>query len=275
VTFDITTQATDAQAGGDAGEPGADGAAPAPGDRGDALPLAALADDASFAVLVRAGLDARLARAQTLAGDLIHVLGIEDDASRTAVGAAFEGWARTQGDWMTLAEVPSDHGDAVVVRTPSANALASRRAVHDVLALARLPPLRRLLRGWLDLRSPAFQATAAEGEATFAAGAGGRPASIVWRVAGGELAVGAGPDPRAAFAPGHPQGHAAGVVASLPDGVAFALVAQPLRLGRMGALAPPAPVIVAAGQHGSTAWVRVDLADAILSEGVRLGGGLF
>jgi hypothetical protein len=274
LTFDVTTQTPDAHAGGDAGEESADGAAPTPGESGDARPLASVADGASFAVFVRAGLDARLARAHDLAGDLIQVLRVEDDASRTSIGAAFEGWARTQGDWVTLA-LPSDRGDAVVVRTPSASAPASRRAVHDVLALARLPPLRRLLRAWLDLRPPAFQATAAEGEATFAAGPGGRPASVAWRVADGELAVGAGTDAGAAFAPSPPQGHDAGVLASLPDGVAFALVARPLRLGRMGALAPPAPVIVAAGQHGSTAWVRVDLADAILSEGVRLGGGLF
>jgi hypothetical protein len=249
------------------------------GVSGDATPLASVGGDAAIALLLRSGMDDRVARARDASDAVARVFRIEDDPSRAAVSAAFDGWARAQGDWVTLAPLPAGDARAFMVRTPSESAVASRRAAHDVLALARLPAIRRLLRGWLDLRLARFGATATEGEAVFAdrSGPSGRAPAVAWTVADGQLSLAAGNDPHGLLeAPLGPlDARAAGLVAGVGDGVTFAVLAQPLRLGRLGALGRSAPVLVAGGRRGATAWLRVDLADAILTEGVRLGGGLF
>jgi hypothetical protein len=269
LSFEATTPALDESDGGST----AAGADPA----GDGAPLASLGN-ATWALLLRSGLDARLTRASDASDALARIFRLDDDPSRAAVRSAFEGWARAQGDWVTLAEVPAGVGRTFTLHTPSASATASRRAAHDVVALARLPPLGRLLKGWLDLRLVKFDATASEGQASFAgSAANARSPGVAWTANDGQLSLATGNDPHAVLdAPAVSlEGPAATLVAGVGAGVTFALLARPLRLGRLGALAPSAPVLVAAGERGGTSWLRVALADSLLTEGVRLGGGLF
>jgi hypothetical protein len=253
---------------------------------GDTRPLNDVSGDAAFALLLRGGLESRVARAHELASALARMLGVApDDTSGGAMASAFEGWARSTGDWLTVSEAGGARG--LSLRTPAGASpegeAASRHAVHDVLALLRLPPLRALLRGVLGLRPVGFK-DGAVSEATFgASGASVTPApGVAWTVDAGQLAIAVGADPRALLVASR---HAPGtlgigawrarMLSEVGDGVAFALWAEPLRFGRLGGAAPEAPLVVAGGVRSGSAWARVDLSDAILTEGVRLGGGLF
>ena len=121
-------------------------------------------------------------------------------------------------------------------------------------------------------------------EATFPRldGPAGVPRGFAWTVQNGRLDAAVGADPRRllgeSIAPTSILGsaaRAARVLSQLGEGVTFALLAEPLRLGRMGSTSPSAPVVVAGGRRAGIAWARVVVADPILTEGVRLGGGLF
>ena len=63
-------------------------------------------------------------------------------------------------------------------------------------------------------------------------------------------------------------------IADLGSDAAFALVAQPLRLDPARAEVGSAPAIVAVGRRGGDLWARLELADGLLRELVRLGAGL-
>jgi hypothetical protein len=62
-------------------------------------------------------------------------------------------------------------------------------------------------------------------------------------------------------------------IADLGSDAAFSFVAQPLRLDPARAEAGSAPAVVAVGRRGGDLWARVEIADLLLRELVRLGAG--
>jgi hypothetical protein len=166
--------------------------------------------------------------------------------------------------------------------------------VHDLFALSKRPPLRTLLEGAFHVGPAVFDPDAGGvSSATFSPVDGGRSPNgpnghasgspgAAWSVNQGELSLVVGPEPLRRMSQAAPtpplqadDPRTARVLSAVGEGVAWALLAQPLRFGRTGAAAPSAPLVVAGGARAGGLWARVDVADELFAEGVRLGGGLF
>jgi hypothetical protein len=82
----------------------------------------------------------------------------------------------------------------------------------------------------------------------------------------------------AAAAPAHVVGddpRAANALAALGADASVAVYAQPLRLDAVRAAdGASAPAVAGWGRKGGDAWLRVELADALVREAVRLRGGM-
>jgi hypothetical protein len=61
---------------------------------------------------------------------------------------------------------------------------------------------------------------------------------------------------------------------ALGSDAALALIAEPLHIDPLRADSGPAPAVFALGRRGSDLWVRLEVADLLLREAVRLGAGL-
>jgi hypothetical protein len=268
---------------------------------GDTRPLAELPSDAPLAVLVRSGLAQRTAFARELSMTVAHLLASDGPRFEAAMGAATLGWAQATGDWMTLSLTGDGGltGPALWVRTPVASDSSTKasapRAVRDLFALSKRSPLRTLLEGAFHVGPAVFgpdvggvssatfsrvdSAKGPNGPKGDASGSSG----AAWSVDGDRLSLVVGPEPfrrmtQAAASASPTQAddpRTARVLSAVGEGVAWALLAQPLRFGRMGAAAPSAPFVVAGGTRAGGLWGRVDVADELFAEGVRLGGGLF
>jgi hypothetical protein len=105
---------------------------------------------------------------------------------------------------------------------------------------------------------------------------------IVWGVHGADLVVAAGtsaPQLLAASAvPSRRMGgdpRSARALAALGDRASFAVLAEPLRLDpTRGEPDSAAPAVFAWGRKGEAAWARLELADVLLREVLRLKAGL-
>jgi hypothetical protein len=274
-----------------------DGGAASADALGDTRPLAELPSDTPLALLVRSSPGPREEFARKLSVTGAYLLASGAPAFEAGMEEAALEWARATGDWMTLslAGVGGVTGPALWIRTPVAsgsntNGNASR-AVHDLFALSKRPPLRTLLEGPLHVGPAVFGPdTGGVSSATFSPVDGRRAPNApngspgaVWSVEGDRLSLVVGPEPlrrmTQAAAPTPPMqaddARTARVLSAVGEGVAWALLAQPLRFGRTGAAAPSAPFVVAGGARAGGLWARVDVADELFAEGVRLGGGLF
>jgi hypothetical protein len=267
---------------------------------GDTGPLAELPSGAPLALLVRSNLAQREAFARKLSGAVAYLLASGAPTFEAGVDAATLEWAQATGDWMTLslAGVGGLNGPGLWIRTPVASDSTSRagapRAVHDLFALSKRPPLRTLLEGAFHVGPAVFDPDGGGvSSATFSRVDGGRSPNVpnghasgspgaAWSVNQGELSLVVGPEPLRRMVQAAPtpplqadDPRTARVLSAVGEGVAWALLAQPLRFGRTGAAAPSAPLVVAGGARAGGLWARVDVADELFAEGVRLGGGLF
>ena len=253
---------------------------------GDALPLGDVPVDVPLAVLVRSDAAERAETAHALTNALAEVLGSRmRDEQATAVASALAGWGRARGDWMALGPARVPEG-GFWVRAPAAAAATvdvAPRAIHELLALSRLPPLRDPLANWLHRLPVVFGPPAGKASTANFPAAGGAPApvaGVTWAMDGGELTIGAGAHPLQRMAdvtsPGarwSDEPRTARVLADLGDSTSLAALAQPLRLGVAGAHVTSAPLAFAWGRKGGDPWARVDIADELLAAGVRLSAG--
>jgi hypothetical protein len=260
-------------------------------------PLAEVPADAVVALLARDDAATRAEDSATLEATIEHALGdrIHDEDSR-AVRAAIDDWARARGDWLcaALAEGATDATRGVWLRTPAAGEEAATNAVREIVDLSRRQAFRQLLAGSLHL-GPSAVATAEvpilgkANVATFAvlgpngkSGAAAAGLGVAWGVHDGELLVAGGSSPASLLA-GEVSAptrvgdtpRSARAIAALGNDATIALFAQPLRLDpRRAGDAASGPAVVAWGKKGESAWARLELADVLLREWLRLKAGL-
>lgn len=265
---------------------------------GDTLPLAAVPADAVVALLVRDDAATRGEDATALEATLVKALGdrLHDEDSH-ALHAAVADWVHVRGDWWTgaLAWGPSDPSRGLWLRTPSASAEASARAVRELVDLSHRRALQDLLAGSLHLSPAAVRSVDVPpvGKASLAMftdsaaggnlkpGGAGAP-GIAWGVHEGELLVAAGTAApqllSAEAAPPRRLGddpRSARALVALGQRATFAVLAEPLRFEpTRGEPEATAPAVFAWGRKGDAAWARLELADVLLRELLRLKAGL-
>ena len=287
--------------------PGAPGAVAAgdagisPVGLGDARPLTEVPANAPLALLWRDEPEARLEDSRDLTALLVEFLGgrLREDQARS-IGAALEEWSRGRGDWMSVAIAGSGSGGGargLWIRAPASTREGTSQAVRDVLELSRLPPVRAPLDDLFHLGPLAFGRAAGNVRiATFAPpeppgrAAGASREGVAWSVAAGDVTVAAGAEPLGLLTEATSRtgtwgddARMARALAAVGDSAAFVALARPLRFGGRGAGGAGgsgagetgAPLVVAWGRRLGRPWARVDLADELLTEGVRLGAPLF
>jgi hypothetical protein len=252
---------------------------------GDERPLVALPADTLFAVLSRSDASSRAEDAIDTKAALAGALGEKakpDD--RRAIERTIDDWTAARGDWMTGAVAwGSERG--LLMRTPSSD--AGTKAVRGWIDLARRPVLGEPLRSLLQLGPPTVTTTSVPDVtdaslATFALPKG--PAlGIAWGMRDGELLVTAGEHaPRLLGTEATPTARlgddprVAAALAALGNDASFTLVTEPLRLDstRGASHEAAAALVFAWGRRGGDAWARVDAADELLRELVRMKAGL-
>jgi hypothetical protein len=191
------------------------------------------------------------------------------------------------------------------LRTPAASAEDSSRAVRGILDLSHRPVFQDLVANWLHLAPAVFSHVDAPplgsvSLATFARAPGhsanandaSGPIGVAWNVSSGgggtegepskesksELLVAAGETaPRLLSAQVAPQSQgrlgddprSVRALAALGENATFVVFAQPLRLEHARGDASgdrSAPVVLGWGRKGPAAWVRIEVADAVLRE---------
>jgi hypothetical protein len=240
---------------------------------GDAAPLMDFAADAPALLLMRDDAAARVDDAAALADAATRVLGArasEDDGKKLRV--ALDDWAKGRGDWFGLGLAWGPPG--LIVRAPAANPELAVRAVREALDLTTVAGFKEPLQSLLGVQGVSFADEAAAGArahiATFARDKSSAKLGVAWAVLGGEVRVVAGESPAQMLAP-PPRKLAdeptvTSYLAALETNASVVLVAQPLRLDPKRSALPAAPLVCAAGRAGADAWVRVQIADALLRE---------
>ncbi len=278
--------------------PGAESSSPMAATPGDTAPLAAVPADAAVALLVRDDATTRAEDAASIEATLDRALGgrLHDDDTR-AVHAAVTDWVHARGDWWTgaLAWGSSDASRGLWLRTPAASGDQALRAVRELVDLSHRRAFEDLLAGSLHL-SPATVRSVdapAVGKATLAlfdergGGASRKPdgagaLGIAWGVNGADLLAAAGTSAQQLLAAGAAPPRRVGddprvarALAALGQNATFVVLAEPLRFDPTRAEPDSrAPAVFAWGRKGGGAWARLELADVLLRELLRLKAGL-
>jgi hypothetical protein len=267
---------------------------------GDARPLVQAPGESVLGVMVRDDPKTREQDLAKLGATLDQVMGArlhEDDTK--AIHAAVTDWTRARGPWWTaaLAWGPSDASRGVWLRTPVTSQADASRAVRELVELSHRTVLEDMLASSMHLRPAAVTRVDADslGKVSLAtfAGIGHQPPAggfgVAWGAGGktdtappGELLVAAGeaaPQLLSSLAaPAHRLGddpRSARALAALGDRATVALFAQPLRFSSArGDAADSAPLVLAWGRKGDGLWARIELADRVLRELLRLKAGL-
>lgn len=252
---------------------------------GDERPMAALPADTLFAMLSRSDAPMRTEDAADAKAALVGALGDKAKADdRHAIERTVDDWTAARGDWMTAA-VAWGTERGLWLRTPSSD--AGPRAMREWIDLAARPVLADPLRSLLQLRPPTVS-TASVPQVTDASVATfappkGPPVGIAWGMHDGELLVAAGEHApkllETAAAPPARLGddpRVAAALAGLGSDASFTVVTEPLRLDstRGASHEAAAALVLAWGRRGGDAWARLDAADELLRELVRMKAGL-
>lgn len=252
---------------------------------GDERPMGAMPADTLFAMLSRSDAPMRAEDAADTKATLVGALGDKarpDD--RHAIERAVDDWTGARGDWMTGA-VAWGAERGLWLRTPSSD--AGPRAMREWIDLTHRPMLADPLRSLLQLAPPTVTAAnvADVTDATLATFSPpkGPPLGIAWGMADGELVVAAGEHaPKLLGSEAAPPARlgddprVAAALAALGSDASFTAVAEPLRLDatRGASHEAAAALVFAWGRRGGDAWARVDVADELLRELVRMKAGL-
>ena len=252
---------------------------------GDERPLGALPADTLLAVLSRSDASMRAEDATDTKAALASALGEKaKQEDRRAIERTIDDWTAARGDWMTGA-VAWGAERGLWLRTPSSD--AGPGAVREWIDLARRPVLGEPLRSLLQLGPPTVTTTSVSDvtDATLATFAPpkGPSLGVAWGMHEGELLVAAGEHaPKLLGAQATPPARlgddprVAAALAALGSDASFTLVSEPLRLDstRGASHEAAAPLVFAWGRRGGDAWARVDAADELLRELVRMKAGL-
>jgi len=263
---------------------------------GDARPLGDLPAEVLAAVLTREDEASRTDDGRDVEAALDGALGTRAHPEDTAaLHAALDDWERARGEWLTggLAWGGAEGARGVVVRTPSAGGDGAARAVRELLDLSHRPAFEAQLSGSMHLGpaavAPADVPSVSKASlARFAARGGGEghpspPLGVAWGLHDGELLLAAGGAATGLLASEAAPAKRLGdeprmgrLLAGLGADATLALVAQPLRFDpvRAGSDEALAPLAIAWGRKGGDAWLRVELAGALLRELIRLKAGL-
>jgi hypothetical protein len=252
---------------------------------GDERPLGALPADSLLAVLSRSDASMRADDATDTKAALAGTLGENaKQEDRRAVERTIDDWTAARGDWMTGA-ITWGAERGLLLRTPSSN--EGPRAVREWIDLAHRPVLGEPLRSLLQLGPPTVTTTSVSDVtdaslATFAPPKG-PPLGVAWGMHDGDLLVAAGEHaPKLLGAQAAPSARlgddprVAVALAALGSDASFTLVTEPLRIDatRGASHEAGAALVFAWGRRGSDAWARVDAADELLRELVRMRAGL-
>lgn len=259
---------------------------------GDERPMGALPADTLLALLSRSDAAMRTADAADAKAALVGALGDKASADdRRVFERTVDDWTAARGDWMTAAVAwGADRG--LLLRTPSSD--AGPTAVREWIDLTRRPVLADPLRSLLQIRPPTVTTASVPDvtDATVATFAPPKGAAlgVAWGMHDGELLVAAGEHaPKLLGAEATPPARlgddprVAAALAALGSDASFTVVSEPLRLdATRSASARPATaeneaaaaLVFAWGRRGGDAWARVDVADELLRELVRMKAGL-
>jgi hypothetical protein len=252
---------------------------------GDERPMAALPADTLFAMLSRSDAAMRAEDATDAKTALVGALGENaKPEDRHAIERTIDDWTAARGDWMTGA-IAWGAERGLWLRTPSSD--AGPRAVREWIDLAHRPVLAEPLHALLQLGPPTMT-TASVPDVTDAslamfAPSKGPALGVAWGMHDGELLVAAGEHaPKLLGTEAAPSAHlgddphVAAALAALGGDASFTVVTEPLRLdATRGASHDAAAAFVFAwGRRGGDAWARVDAADELLRELVRMKAGL-
>jgi hypothetical protein len=252
---------------------------------GDERPLGALPADTLLAMLSRSDASMRADDATDTKAALAGALGEKaKPEDRRAVERTIDDWTAARGDWITGA-VAWGAERGLWLRTPSSDGGPS--AVREWLDLVRRPVLGEPLRALLQLGPPTVTTTRVPDVtdaslATFAAPKG-PPLGVAWGMRDGELLLAAGEHaPKLLGTESAPEARlgddprVGAALAALGSDASFTLVTEPLRLDatRGASHEAAAALVFAWGRRGGDAWARVDAADELLRELVRMKAGL-
>jgi hypothetical protein len=252
---------------------------------GDQRPLGALPADTLLAMLSRSDASMRADDSTDTKATLASALGEKaKPEDRRAIERTIDDWTAARGDWMTSA-IGWGAERGLLLRTPSSG--AGPTAVREWIDLARRPVLGEPLRSLLQLGPPTVTTTSVPDvtDATLATFAPpkGPSLGVAWGMHDGELLVAAGEHaPKLLGAEATPPARlgddprVGAALAALGSDASFTLVAEPLRLDatRGTSHEAAAALVFAWGRRGGDAWARVDAADELLRELVRMKAGL-
>lgn len=249
---------------------------------GDTRPLADVPADAVLAVLVRDAAAARADDARELEAAIGKALGSRAHADdEHGIASALDAWSAARGDWLT-ASLAWGPATAVVVRSPGGEAAV--RALRGLMELGGRPVFASPLHATFGLAAPSVAAAKVDGltDASLATFGSKSPLGVAWGAADERLVAVAsehanqrlaslassprlGDDPRVARA-----------LSALGSDASFVVLAEPLRIdaSRAASDAAHSPALVAWGRRDGKAWLRLDVGDELLREGVRLQAGL-
>jgi hypothetical protein len=262
---------------------------------GDTAPLAAAPSESAVALLVRDAATARAENAASIEATVETALGDRlNDEDKRAVHTAMTDWVHARGDWWAggLAWGASDPSRGLWARTPAASPDTSARAVRELIDLSHRRAFADMLSGSLHLSPatvrgfdapPVAKASLALFEEKASGGGPRRPDAgpspgIAWGVQGEDLFVVAGtsaPQLLSAEAAPHRRvgddPRAARSLAALGPSASFAVLAEPLRFDPTRSEPDSAAAAAFAwGRKGEGAWARLELADVLLRELLRL-----
>jgi hypothetical protein len=249
---------------------------------GDTRPLADVPADAVLAVLVRDSAPARADDARELETAIGKALGSRAHADDDrAIASALDAWSAGRGDWLT-ASLAWGPATAVVVRSPGGEAAV--RALRGLMDLGGRPVFAQPLHATFGLGAPSVAVAKVDGltQASLATFGSKSPLGVAWGLRDDRLVAVAAEhaDVRLASLASSPRlgddPRVARALSALGSDASFVVLAEPLRIdaSRAASDAARSPALVAWGRSGGKAWLRLDLGDELLREGVRLQAGL-
>ncbi|MDF2694689.1 MAG: hypothetical protein K0S65_3072 [Labilithrix sp.] len=262
---------------------------------GDAAPVLGLPATSAVAISMRDREADRQDQALELEKTITTSLGarLEDPAK---VHDVIESATKARDESVAFALGLEDPA-GVLLRAPIRDAAAADKAIRGVFDLAKAKPFKELLRvrdvaatseeiaglGKVSVLTLTREGrekprSALRGMDAGAGGARTRPesAGVAWTTEQGTLVLAAGTEPAVTLKLGASPARKLAdepslrrFTSAIGSDATTVIVAQPLKLDPRRANLPPAPLGIAVGKRGADAFVRIDIADALLREASR------
>ena len=237
---------------------------------GNADGALAMPASSTLALSTRDDAQTRADQAKSLGTTIAGALGprLKDPAPLQAVLDA----ATTARDESVAFAWTSEEPTGVLLRAPVKDVDAATKAFRGALDLAKVDPFKELLH--VQSMTAGSEDVAGLGKvsnAMFVRDAKAKPTGIAWAIADNVLYAAAGREPAVTLKVG---AKPAKTLADEPTLSAFTraigadastvAIVQPLKLDPGRAALPASPATLAVGKHGSDAFVRIDVPDALI-----------